>query len=68
MMAYARIDKSDLSGAKTPEFEESELQAMHEWCLNYRDLVRSGERPTQQQDARFLNYQAVCYAAGIACG
>ena len=51
-----------------PEFTPAELQAMHRYCLKYRDLVRAGKKPTADQDARFMRYQRVTYATGVACG
>jgi hypothetical protein len=51
-----------------PAFTREELQAMHRWCLKYRDLVRSGGTPTAKQDDQFLVFSRVCYAEGIARG
>ena len=50
-----------------PKFTTNELQAMHRYCLKYRDLVRSGETPTDTQSLKFLRFQTICYAEGIAC-
>jgi hypothetical protein len=47
-------------------FTDRELQAMHRWCLKYRDLVRSGGTPTPEQDEKFLLFQKACYAEGVA--
>ena len=49
------------------KFNDKELQRMHRYCLKYRDLVRSGGKPTAEQDSNFLLYSEVCYAAGVAC-
>ena len=51
-----------------PEFTPAELQALHRFCLKYRDLVRAGNKPTPEQDARFMRYQRVTYATEVACG
>lgn len=50
----------------TLDFTESELQAMHRYCLKYRDLIRSGSRPTAVQDITFMTYQQFCYELGVA--
>ncbi len=52
----------------TANFSRSELLAMHRWCMQYRHLVRAGGRPTEQQNKRFLAFQAVCYATGASYG
>ncbi|MCB1688643.1 MAG: hypothetical protein KDI33_09170 [Halioglobus sp.] len=49
-----------------PEFAPDELQAMHKFCLQYRELVRGGDKPSQYQDIHFMLYQVLCYAAGVA--
>jgi hypothetical protein len=46
------------------EFTPDELQAMHRWCLIYRDAVRSGITPTLEQDAQFILFARVIYAEG----
>ena len=51
-----------------PAFTPAELQAMHSYCLKYRDLVRSGNKPTPGQDDKFMAFQKVCYAEGAAHG
>ena len=48
-----------------PEFTTAELQAMHRWCLIYRDAVRSGITPTLEQDAQFILFANVVYAEGF---
>lgn len=53
--------------AKPPIFTPAELQSMHRYCLKYRQLVRSGGTPIQEQHERFMLFQAVCYAEGVAC-
>jgi hypothetical protein len=50
----------------TPDFTPAELQAMHKWCLKYRDLVRAGGKPSGQQDNLFRTFSTVCYATGVA--
>ena len=47
-----------------PDFTTAELQAMHRWCLRYRDRVRCGDNPTAEQDARFMAYSAIGYQEG----
>jgi len=49
-----------------PVFTPTELQALHGFCLKYRDLVRVGGKPTPEQDEKFMRYQAICYKAGVA--
>jgi len=49
-----------------PEFTPTELQALHKFCLKYRDLVRGGGKPTPEQDEKFMAFQKVCYAEGVA--
>jgi len=51
-----------------PEFSQIELTAMHRYCLRYRDFVRASATPTAKQDERFMLFQAVCYAEGVAGG
>jgi hypothetical protein len=53
---------------QTPEFTHAELQAMHRYCLKYRDLYRSGGTPTPEQGEKFMLFQFVCYAEGVADG
>ena len=49
-----------------PAFTPEELQAMHRYCMKYRDLVCDGGTPTKEQDGKFMAFQKVCYAAGLA--
>ena len=42
------------------------LKRMHEFCLDYRHMVRSGKTPGPALDALFMEYQSTCYAAGVA--
>ena len=49
-------------------FTEDELRQMQIYCLKYRDLVRSGGTPAPDQDEKFLAFQKVCYAEGVANG
>ena len=49
------------------EFTPDELEAMHRWCLKYRDLVRAGITPTLEQDAQFRILARVTYETGVAC-
>jgi len=49
-----------------PKFTVDELQEMHDYCLVYRDLVRGGGIPTEEQSEYFMSYQQVCYAEGVA--
>lgn len=51
-----------------PEITAQELRAMHRWCLKYRDLVRSGGKPSPEQDRRFMLFAPVCYATGAVDG
>lgn len=51
-----------------PAFTPEELQAMHRYCLKYRDLVRSGGTPTEAQTEKFRAFSNVCYLEGVACG
>jgi len=50
-----------------PDFTTAELQAMHRWCLIYRDAVRAGITPTIEQDAQFRILARVTYETGVAC-
>jgi hypothetical protein len=52
---------------RAPKFSHQELQALHGWCLTYRDLVRGGGRPSKEQDERFMLFSRVCYGEGVAC-
>jgi|GEM_PF-3001236 len=63
-----RTGKSLSSVSDSPRFEPYELQAMHRYCLEYRDLVRGGGTPTPEQDEMFMAFQRVCYAEGVALG
>jgi hypothetical protein len=47
-------------------FSPGDLIPLHRYCLHYRSLVRSGQTPTQEQDERFMRYQEICYAEGVA--
>lgn len=49
-----------------PHFSEIELTQMHNYCIKYRNLVRSGGTPTKEQSTRFVRYQCVCYGEGVA--
>lgn len=68
MTALAMIARSGLSGSQAPVFEESELRVMHGWCIKYRNFVQAGGTPTPDQGARFMKFQRVTYAMGVACG
>ncbi len=48
------------------DFTPAELQSMHRYCLKYRELVRGGNKPTAEQDEKFMLFQRVCYQAGVA--
>jgi hypothetical protein len=50
------------------EFTPQELQAMHRYCLKYRELVLSDSTPSKEQDANFLIFQRHCYESGVAHG
>ena len=47
-------------------FTQSELLAIHRYCLRYRDLVRGGGVPTRDQDQKFIAFQRVTYGEGVA--
>ena len=49
-----------------PYFSDIELTQMHNYCIKYRDLVRNGETPTEEECKRFMLFQRVCYGEGIA--
>lgn len=51
-----------------PAFTPRELQAMHLYCLQYRDLVRSGGRPSYWETLKFRAFSNICYAEGVAYG
>ncbi|RLA42561.1 MAG: hypothetical protein DRR42_23205 [Gammaproteobacteria bacterium] len=51
-----------------PHFSDIELIQMHNYCIKYRDLVRSGAAPTEEQSTRFMKYQRVCFGEGVAYG
>jgi hypothetical protein len=53
---------------RQPEFTQAELLAMHRYCLKFRDLVRRGDIPTQEQLDRFMRFQRVTYGEGVAGG
>ncbi|GAB5449924.1 MAG: hypothetical protein Hals2KO_02520 [Halioglobus sp.] len=50
----------------SPEFSNAELRAMHQWCLKYSALVRSGGTPSPYHARQFLAYSKVTYAYGVA--
>ena len=50
------------------DFTPAELQAMHRWCLKYRDMVRSGGTPTAEQEEMFWLMSRMCYQEGVAHG
>jgi hypothetical protein len=52
----------------TPDFTPQELQAMHRYCLRYRDLVRAGETPNAKQTVQFMLFQRICHAEGVVHG
>ena len=62
-MGASRLERPQV----VPEFSNQELQALHRWCLKYRDLVRGGDTPTEVQGERFLLFSRVCYGEGVAC-
>ncbi len=66
MAAALRSDDQQASDVTEPYFSVQELQAMHRWCLKYRDLVRGGGIPTPVQDRRFMAYQTATHWAGVA--
>jgi hypothetical protein len=49
-----------------PIFTQSELHEIHSYCLQYRDLVRAGGIPTDNQTEQFLAFSNVCYGEGVA--
>lgn len=49
-----------------PQFSIEELATLQYWCLKYARFVGGGGTPTAEQDARFLSFQAICYATGVA--
>ena len=53
---------------KFPQFTQSELQAMHRYCLEYKAFYDSGRYPTKEQDDKFMAFQKVCYGEGVARG
>ena len=50
----------------TTDFTPVELQAMHRYCMKYRDLVRDGDTPTPEQDETFLLFQRITYTFEVA--
>lgn len=48
-----------------PKYSLVELQAMHRYCLHYRNLVLRGSTPTKDQDEEFKAFQKVCYGEGV---
>ncbi|MDO8864134.1 hypothetical protein Q6D67_20825 [Haliea sp. E1-2-M8] len=62
----AKVGQPRKDYSTAPAFTPAELQAMHKWCLKYRDLVRSGGKPSGQQDNLFRMFSTVCYATGAA--
>jgi len=67
-MSLAQSTIDQIAAPPPPDFTLAELQAMHRYCLKYRDLVRGGGTPTTEQDAMFMLFQRVTYSAGVACG
>jgi hypothetical protein len=49
-----------------PTFTPGELQAMHRYCLKFRDLVRGGGTPSGVQSTNFLLFQRITYAFEVA--
>lgn len=49
-----------------PEFTAAELMEMDEYCRIYRDLVRGGGIPSEEESEYFMAYQGACYVLGIA--
>ena len=56
-----------------PAFAPEELQVMRRellemdcYCRQYRDHVRAGSKPTFMDDVKFMAFQKVCYAQGVA--
>ena len=52
----------------TLDFTMAELEAMHRFCLRFRELVRRGGDPTPEQEEAFMAFQFVCYETGVAVG
>lgn len=52
----------------TADFTADEFEAMHDYCLTYRALVRGGGTPTAEQDSTFRAFSTACYRAGVAYG
>jgi hypothetical protein len=50
------------------EFSQTELRAMHRWCLKYQDVVCSDGTTTPEQDRKFLAFSKVTYSEGVALG
>ena len=46
-------------------FSIAELQPMHCYCLNNRDLVRRGSTPTKDQDDKFMALQKVLIGEAV---
>ncbi len=67
-IAAAKRETKSRQSHRQPEFTQAELQAMHSRCIKYRNIVQAGGTPTPEQDARFLKFQRVTYAMGVACG
>jgi hypothetical protein len=65
MMTMDEMDQAMIH--PSAEFTKSELEAMHSYCLKYRDLVRGGGMPTPYQNIHFMLYQTFCYVMGVAC-
>lgn len=55
----------DTDGLLRPKFNLDELARLHLWCLNYQNLVQADGTPTADQDKRFLEFSAICYATGV---
>ena len=60
--------KSEVQRATTPAFTKDELEYLHLYCLIYRDNVRKGYRPTQEEDSQFRSFARVCYSQGANNG
>ena len=48
------------------DFTPAELQAMCRYCCKYRDLVRTGGKPTPEQDETFFLFQRIAYTFEVA--
>lgn len=50
---------------QTDQNELPSLLDFHKYCLAYRNKVRSGETPTEEENRKFMAYQKICYQTGI---